>query len=190
MKSNTHTQDLQDDKVAALGIGALIVFIALILVAAVAAAVIIQTAEQLQQNAQKTGDDTADNMAGKLMINSVYVSTADADNYVLYVRLAPGSEPTPTDSISFQLFCDDIVDDVVAAADVAPMTTGVAGVATMQPSTGYVLTIDASDAAVNDCSAGAVGVGNSAQLYIHIGSGGTTYETLTVDDTTQGARVV
>ena len=66
MKSNTSSTELQDDKVAAIGIGAMIVFIALILVAAVAAAVIIQTAEALQQNAQQTGDDTADNMAGKV----------------------------------------------------------------------------------------------------------------------------
>ena len=65
MKTNKES----NDNLAAIGIGAMIVFIALILVAAVAAAVIIQTAEKLQQNAQTTGDDTADNMAGKIFID-------------------------------------------------------------------------------------------------------------------------
>ena len=129
MKSNIHSTELQDDKVAAIGIGAMIVFIALILVAAVAAAVIIQTAEALQQNAQQTGDDTADNMAGKVMINSAYV---DANGYKLFVRLAPGS----------------------------------------------------------DCEAGTVGTGASVQMYIHVGSGGTTCETLSVQDTATGSKVV
>ena len=74
MKS-INNEDPQNDTVAAIGIGAMIVFIALILVAAVAAAVIIQTAEQLQQYAQKTGEDTADNMGFKVLIYSVYFET-------------------------------------------------------------------------------------------------------------------
>ena len=104
MKTNNESRD----NVAAIGIGAMIVFIALILVAAVAAAVIIQTAEKLQQNAQTAGDDTADNMAGKLFIDTAFVDTADAANdYMLFVKLAPGSEITNIDQVTFQMFCEN-----------------------------------------------------------------------------------
>ncbi|MEE3090611.1 MAG: flagellin, partial [Candidatus Thermoplasmatota archaeon] len=61
------------DNVAAIGIGAMIVFIALILVAAVAAAVIIQTAEKLQQNAQSAGDDTQEQMSTKVVLLSTVI---------------------------------------------------------------------------------------------------------------------
>ena len=83
---------MKDDKIAAIGIGAMIVFIALILVAAVAAAVIIQTAEKLQQNAQTAGDDTADEMSGKIMINTAYVGTGSA-TAVSYTHLRAHETP-------------------------------------------------------------------------------------------------
>lgn len=193
MKS-INNDEPQNDTVAAIGIGAMIVFIALILVAAVAAAVIIQTAEQLQQNAQKTGEDTADNMAGKVMINSVYVDTnAAGEDYLLYVRLAPGSEATTTTTISYQVFCaNGVAEGVLLTADVAPMTTGTFGTATMAPSTGYIMTIDGNNGGT-DCSADAVNGGasiSSAQLFIHVGKGGTTYETLTIDSSTAGSKIV
>ena len=77
----TESPDVREDNIAAIGIGAMIVFIALILVAAVAAAVIIQTAEKLQQNAETTGEDTAKNLAGKFVLNGgfVHVRPTDAD---------------------------------------------------------------------------------------------------------------
>ena len=81
MKSNTRN-DIQEDKIAAIGIGAMIVFIALILVAAVAAAVFILTAEKLQQSAQTTGDDTADNMAGKVLLSAGFVANVGFANNV------------------------------------------------------------------------------------------------------------
>jgi flagellin FlaB len=114
------TQDnkIENDNLAAIGIGAMIVFIALILVAAVAAAVIIQTAEKLQQNAQSTGDDTTDEMSGKVQILNVFVDDS-SDSYVVYFRLAAGSDDTAVGDILWQVFCEDPEDPgppLVAAA--------------------------------------------------------------------------
>ena len=219
MKPNTRNE-IQHDKVAAIGIGAMIVFIALILVAAVAAAVIIQTAEKLQQNAQTTGDDTADNMAGKILIQQGFVAGGgnggapaaftDQEAYQFFVRLAPGSDPAPLNQITFQLFCDNGVregtvgdpdaggaltnDGEVSLMDTntEPPTLLDENTGIMQPSTGYVLWIDADGggavAGVQDCSPDS---GDSTvELYLHVGNGGTTYETLTIDSTTAGSAVI
>ena len=104
MKNNKKKHE--NDNLAAIGIGAMIVFIALIFVAAVAAAVIIQTAEKLQQNAQSTGDDTTDEMSGKVQILNVFVDDP-AESFVVYFRLAAGSDDTAASDILWQLFCED-----------------------------------------------------------------------------------
>ena len=82
-----------------IGIGAMIVFIALILVAAVASAVIIQTGEKLQQNAQQSGSDTQQEISGKISIITVWVGAQTAAEEITMVfELAPGSEPSQMSS--------------------------------------------------------------------------------------------
>ena len=63
------------DEDGSIGIGAMIVFIALILVAAVASTIIIKTAEELQQNAENTSSDTRNQISGKVSITDVFVSS-------------------------------------------------------------------------------------------------------------------
>jgi flagellin FlaB len=62
---------LKDDDKAAIGIGTLIVFIALVLVAAIAAAVIIQTAYSLKNQAEVVGEGARREVAGSFKILSV-----------------------------------------------------------------------------------------------------------------------
>ena len=90
-----------NDTLAAMGIGAMIVFIALILVAAVASAVIIQTAEKLQQNAQSTGDQAQDQMASKVMPLSIVIQ--NANTLRMTFELAPGSESITDTDVAYSV---------------------------------------------------------------------------------------
>jgi len=101
------------DDLGSIGIGAMIVFIALILVAAVASAVIIQTGEKLQQNAQQTGSDTQEEIGGKISIITVWVGEqSDCDGaaagdacITLVYELAAGSEPMNEGDVIWTITC-------------------------------------------------------------------------------------
>jgi flagellin FlaB len=196
---NNNTQE--QDTMAAIGIGAMIVFIALILVAAVAAAVIIQTAEKLQQNAQSTGEDTTDEMSGKVQILNVFVNDG-ATSYEVYFRLAAGSDDTADEGILWQVSCDDGAGafqyiagnfgdangDVVNLGDSTETD-----VDDVEAGVSYRFTLDATNAigGGNDCGPDALFNNNvKATLYIHVVGGGTTYDILKVNDATEGAVVV
>ena len=121
----------EEEVSASIGIGAMIVFIALILVAAVASAVIIQTGEKLQQNAQQTGDDTREEIGGKITIITVWVADqtdCDGDDGDLLVdgdddddkcvtlvfELAAGSEPVDETNVIWTIICNDGAGNMVS----------------------------------------------------------------------------
>lgn len=79
-----------------MGIGILIVFIAVILVAAIAAAVLITTSGSLQQRGLQTGKQAEDEVS--VALNTVQVSAVDGqdgavENVTGVIRLGPGSPP-------------------------------------------------------------------------------------------------
>ena len=91
-----------------IGIGAMIVFIALILVAAVASTIIIKTAEELQQNAESTSDDTRKEISGKVNIIQILVNgtgTHDLDSLIVTAKIASGSTDVQVQDIDWVVVC-------------------------------------------------------------------------------------
>ena len=127
-----------------IGIGAMIVFIALILVAAVASTIIIKTAEELQQNAENTSSDTRQQISGKVAIADVYVKTtadtdnADADDDVttgtkediatmeVIARISSGSLNVQEGDISYYISCQVTLTEAVGDPTYAVVDSGTA----------------------------------------------------------------
>lgn len=173
------------DNVAAIGIGAMIVFIALILVAAVAAAVIIQTAEKLQQNAQSTGEDTTDMMASKIGILNVVISNAG----VLHVtfELAPGSDNVQALAVDFNIVCAGGID----AGDFGSTTGATSTVAALVGGATQATLIAGNTYDVSITPATCAPATNTEHtLVIQSGGGGFTYEVLKYGGSVAAGSVV
>ena len=196
MKNNNNNNN---DTIGAIGIGAMIVFIALVLVAAVASAVIIQTGEKLQQNAQQTGSDTQREIGGKITVSSMYVEVGD-DDYLMFFESAPGSDVLDPSDINWQISCDNggyqyLTGDFAAASDIdnlADHGAAPAAAATIDPGEQYFISLDVNvlGPPAADCSADGLSVNGEATMWIHVNGGGSTYEKIYISDTAEGSLVI
>jgi flagellin-like protein len=78
------------------GIGTLIIFIAIVLVAAIAASVLLGTAGSLQQKALTTGKQTQQEVASGIQVISVTAtdgSNGDVETFEVLAKLSAGSDP-------------------------------------------------------------------------------------------------
>jgi archaeal flagellin FlaB len=78
------------------GIGTLIIFIAIVLVAAIAASVLLGTAGSLQQKALTTGKQTQQEVASGIQVISVTATdgqNGDIESFEVLAKLSAGSDP-------------------------------------------------------------------------------------------------
>jgi flagellin FlaB len=87
-KHRTEKKSIKKNDEADVGIGTLIVFIAMVLVAAVAASVIMQTAESLQQRAYAVGKQTIRDVSSGLRIIGVSGYTDPEKTRIAYLAIA------------------------------------------------------------------------------------------------------
>ena len=198
-----------------IGIGAMIVFIALILVAAVASTIIIKTAEELQQNAEQTSSDTRQQISGKVSIVDVIAASTGADitgttniaTFDVIFRISSGSTGIFPADISYYVTCE-ISASLGMAVDSAALpakdlNTEVAIGATTELTAGTTYfgtvtlgstdtendeTLDGDDADPG-CAAKAT-TGSSLNMRIVVDGGGETLTELKVDSVTLGTSMM
>jgi len=105
-------KDIEKDEKGFVGIGTLIVFIAMILIAAVAASVLITTSEHLQRRAQSVGLNTIREVSSGLVIDDIVGYTNAEKTRIEYiafqVRPRAGSQDFDMELLTLTLLYDEL----------------------------------------------------------------------------------
>jgi flagellin FlaB len=191
---NNRNTPYKNDDAASIGIGAMIVFIALILVAAVASTIIIKTAEELQQRAEATGDDTRDEISGKVTIVSAHVdgvTTGAVDQILVIAQMSAGSDDVTGGDITYVVVCEDPGTAGDALTDIDLITngnsaeldgTGIGVGSTIDSGTTFTF-----EMTLANCNPGA---GDAIEVRLIVNGGGETYAQMEVTSLDGGAVLV
>jgi len=203
------TKLTNDDDRGQVGIGTLIVFIAMVLVAAIAAGVLINTAGFLQSSAEETGQQSSDQVTNRLeVVNSVGTnidsSNSEVDTVEVTVKKAPGAANIDIGStISQWVDSTGSYDLTVNENDASTVDQDNFAVSTVQDDDSSITTSqvlnDPSDRATleydvtaihNSANGNGLGEGETATIRLNTQSGGTTTVRLVVPETLSGNSAV
>ena len=172
-----------------VGIGTLIIFIALVLVAAVAAGVLIDTSGQLESRASDTGADAQAEVSNQVEVVSATGTiggSSSVDEVTLVVKKSAGSDPIDLTAATIQYTSDQ------SSATLTDGTSGVsisgldgAGTTLADTSERAEITIDLSSAT----GLSTLSAGQDAELEIVDQSGASTVFGVNVPDVLTGTYV-
>ena len=113
-----------------MGVGTLIIFIALLLVAAVAAGVLLQTAGSLQQKALVTGQSSKSEIstnARVISISAIDGTDSLIDNFSMQMKLSPGSDPMKLADVTLTFNTDNTTTTYTYSGSAAHTESGATG---------------------------------------------------------------
>lgn len=125
MKANREARRLLEEKRAQVGIGTMIVFIASVLVAAIAAAVLLDVSGSLQERSSRTGMEATQQVSSNLVVKSISgertatTSTDPLETLLIRVQLAPGANQLDLKQLIIEI-SDGNTHDHLNYTDAAP----------------------------------------------------------------------
>ncbi|MFC7249097.1 archaellin/type IV pilin N-terminal domain-containing protein [Halomicroarcula sp. GCM10025324] len=205
-----HSADGRDDR-GQVGIGTLIVFIAMVLVAAIAAGVLINTAGFLQSSAQATGQEASDSTTNRVQVVSTTADHFTTDDEVgvvnVTVKAGPGSGNVDLDTATVQWVGPTGSYYQLASGGASGNPDGRFLVSTIQDDDGsqpvlndpedrFKITLDIGDSDLDqtddneDTFGEAISGGETATIRITTASGATTEKRIVVPQTLSGESSV
>jgi flagellin FlaB len=184
---NIFNDESRDDR-GQVGIGTLIVFIAMVLVAAIAAGVLVNTAGFLQATAEEAGQESVDKVTNRIEVVNQHGVVGQDDKIKtlnLTVRLAAGSSSVDMNTTSIKYLSDGNVTTLTNnSASSSPTETkfGLTEVEDDDNSFGVLNSrTDRYEVAINtEAIEGGLDTGSQVQLDITSQTGGTTQVILTM----------